>query len=404
MRKYAASIVLLVIASGASAQGGAREMLAQGNQAANAGDWSRAAEIYASVETMDEGALAPEAAYNRARALHALDQLDAATGAYRQAARAASERPDLASRAMFNLGDIGATKAEGLAPQDPSAAIAQYKEAASLYRAAYRLNPSDADAARNLEAVNRRIHELKEQIQRQKEMQEQLQELANDLQDLNERHQQDQADRDEQQQGQEAEESAQPDEQGERQQASETPEDEIAQDAVRAAQKSEELADRFERQAQDRGSPTGQSPAADALRQAAQELRESAQQRREAEQAERDGREHEAQQRRERSGAQSAQAERIVQQLLEQAKQEQSDSQEQRQQQQQGETEGEPQEPEQQARREDGTERESSAFDQSNQQRSLAERLLDREKRQREQRERAREMQRGRAPDVERDW
>ncbi|MGP1310699.1 MAG: hypothetical protein ACTS27_10920, partial [Phycisphaerales bacterium] len=223
----------------------AREVIAQGNDAARTGDWARAAEAYQSAATLDEGALAAEAAYNRARALQGRGDTQAAVEAYREAATLASGKPELAARSMFNLAGIAVEEAEAAAMDNPGSAISAYRDAAGLFREAYRLNPGDAEAARNLEAVHQRIADLREQIRKQQEMQEKLQQLADDLQQLNVQQQdQDQP----QEQRSEGEQSTQGE--GQKQEGAEEPPSQPQQQQQREGRQQDSVSEQAQQAAQ----------------------------------------------------------------------------------------------------------------------------------------------------------
>lgn len=402
-----------------------RSLLARGNDAAARGDWDIAESTYREAASVDS--TRADTLYNLARALHGMERIEEAERAYAEALRVSGDRPDIAGRALFNLGDLAARRASAMEAENPRGAIDALREASARYRDARRLLPDERDAARNVEAVNRRIQALRDRVAQEQAMREALEKLAQDLEDLAEEAEQNQTpenpnegeqdQRDEQDQGQTPPGQGSP--QGDPPQEDEQSQqgadgrpgrtDSLAQRTREAAEAAERLAEQMENAAESQGRQT--SPGADAMREASQRLRDAAQQRSESQSADREGRPDEASRRREESARQTRDAERIVRQLLEEAKQQQQDQQEargegdeQRQQDQQA-SEGQQEGQEgQQPARQQGEQQESSGFDRENAQQTSVDRLLDRERRVREALERARRPMTAPRVPVERDW
>ena len=75
-----------------------------------------------------------------------------------QVAAMSKERPDLASKANYNLGNVAFHNAETMqAGEKENEAIEFYKQAANYYKQALRLNPEDNAARRNLRITQLRI-------------------------------------------------------------------------------------------------------------------------------------------------------------------------------------------------------------------------------------------------------
>jgi len=143
-----------------------------GNELYRAGAYEDALAQYSQAD--DSGALA---LFNRACALQRLGRSDEAQELL-QTVDAMARRDDLAASARYNLGAASVEQARTLASGGQAAeALDAYKRAARLYRDAYAINPSDHDAARNIEIAGREAKALLDQIRAQEQMREQLQNL-----------------------------------------------------------------------------------------------------------------------------------------------------------------------------------------------------------------------------------
>lgn len=298
-----------------------------------------------------------EHSYNRGCALLESGDFEDAAEAFRQA----SDAPGLlAARARFNLGHalLRQAQSRAAAPSqansgashagspptgvDPQRVLDQLRRSAAAFRSVLDVDPTDAEAARNTELVRRMIRDVEEQVRRAQEQQqksneqaEKLQEQANKLEQLADR-QQAQADRSRNsppsQAEQRVEEQQEINEQT-REQMQELGEelgaDPAAGEAARRMQEAmqeqreamQDLADRRP----DRAAEDMQE-AADKLREAAQKLRDAAQQQEHGQKSDRQeegqrGEQEQGQDQTEQKSPEEQLAERILQ--MEQAQREQ---------------------------------------------------------------------------------
>lgn len=151
------------------------------------------------------------------------------------------------ARVAYNVGNVKhriAAEAEAEKPQD---ALKGYAEALASYRRALGINPHDEDAKFNYELTVKRIKELKERLEKEKQEQQNNQDQQQDEQQKQDEQQQDQQQAEDQQQEQQPEQ-----EQGE-QQEQEKQEEQQA--------KGEEQKQQPEEQQQDQGEPQDQEQA-----------------------------------------------------------------------------------------------------------------------------------------------
>ncbi len=297
----------------------------------------------------------------------ALAHLDAA------AALAEAGRPDLAeahlvradlaagrdavrAAARFNLGQLRYSRAVSMlkpegedARPDPDGAKAMLTRAAEAFRSVLDIAPADAEAARDVERVRRLIDAIDKMQEEAKKQAEQMRKQAEQLDRLADRQQQESMQNQQQTQDGEKAKQDQSDINNETKQQSEQTQPDAAkkalQDAMRRQQEASERLDKGDQQA----AANAQKKAADSLREAARALRQEADK---------------------KEGKQGEQNEQDQQQQGEQGDQQKSEDQK------------------------EGQSRDDR----------LTEWLLDREKRQREQRDRQLRALLGRPAPVEKDW
>lgn len=299
-------------------------------------------------------------AYLDAGALAVEMGLSDAAARYLREADLWASRSDLRARARFNFAQVryreaidAMSPAEDRPTPDVAGAKARLLEAASAFRAVLDVDPDDGEARRNTERVRRMIRMLDEMEQRAQDEADKMREQADKLDELADRQQQESM---ENERGSQSQDTASED------QSSLNEETAARADEMRESNPGSSAEDRLQdaQEAQARaqeqlesGDPTGASEsqleAARALREAAAELRDQAD---------------------EKDGEGQPQP---------------------------GE-QGEPQESESPADGEPGDEEGESESDR------LSDWLLDREERQREQRDRQLRAIRGRSVPVERDW
>ncbi len=174
-------ILIAALASPALAAPG-DDAVRAGNELYRSGAYEDALAQYERVDNADALTL-----FNRACALQRLGRSQEAQELL-QTVDAMTRRDDLAASARYNLGGASVAQARTLAAEGQAAeALDAYKRAARLYRDAYAIDPSDRDAARNVEVAGREAKALLDQIRAQ---QQAMQEMAEQLQDLQEQQEQ----------------------------------------------------------------------------------------------------------------------------------------------------------------------------------------------------------------------
>lgn len=405
-RMFGALAALLLLVPMAHAES-ARRLILQGNEQFREGQIERASELYDQAIETDPTAL--EAVFNQAVASYMSGDLEQAQQLLQQV-DASPDAGALAGKARFNLGrllldrvqqDLGSQATPSI-PQLEEA-VAQMEDAARLFRSALDIDPSDADAARNLELTRYAARQLREQIEKMKELQKQLQELADDLEQT-QQDQQQESDQSEQladQRQRERQEQGQPSEQSEQQ----TGQQESDQQDL--SERTDEISKRLDDiRSQMPSAPDQQQD--DPLQQAADSLEQARQQQEEARQSLERGDADEAT-RRQQEAAESLQS--ALEEIRQQQEQSSQDAQSADQQDGAGQESAEDQPVPPPPTEGEGGSQSGQAehpldedLEQSPDDRTATE-LLDRERRQREAIEQyLRRMQRQRTSPVEKDW
>lgn len=369
----------------------ARLLIKEGNAQFEIGEPTQALAKYEAALQADPEAV--EAAFNRGCALYRLGRLDEAAEAFRRVEAAPTCSPEVAEAARYNTARALMEKAAGLESggQWPEA-LEGYQQASELFGDVARQNAEDADAARNFELSRLSAARVQELMRQQQEMARKRQQMADELKNLSRQQQQaaDQTaqtshDRRQQQQDQQDE---QPDQQPDEKQQ------ELQQQQQELNEQTQSLSDQLQQMQQQQ-------------QQAQQKLDEARQAQQEAsEQLEQGNLEQAEQSQREASKKLNEAAEALQppyqnhqqQPSLEDqqnGQQQEQDGHEQDQQQQQHAQEQQGQEGE---NAEDGEPMEPSA--------ELVQALIDREWKNREAREKARQLQRvhGQSSQPDKDW
>lgn len=153
-------------------------IIRKGNEQYRAGNFADALKTYESAAKVDPDSL--EAKFNQGVAAFKAGDTELSRRLFREV-DSAGGNPELASAARYNLGVLETQQLHAAPPDDPEKALESLKSAASQFRGSLDLSPHDADAARNLELTRLAIKDLREQIERQKELQRQMQELKDQL-------------------------------------------------------------------------------------------------------------------------------------------------------------------------------------------------------------------------------
>ncbi len=235
-----------------------RSLVRRGNDRFHARQYDDARKDYTDAANADPNLL--EAIFNEGVARFEQGDLDGAERYFRRV-DASPGNLNLAAQARYNLGLAEMQRIRKAEAHKPDEALATLQRAASNFRAALDLDPADAEAARNLEVARREIRSLQQKIQRRKEMQEKLKDLADQLQ------------KNEQEQNQESQRSAQraqrqqPDQnQDQQRQQAREEQDRVARHTEELRKQAQELQ---QRTSQDQPHPVGDpQPGQDPLRKA----------------------------------------------------------------------------------------------------------------------------------------
>lgn len=165
----------------------ARDAAVRGNEFFGKAQYKEADAAYQLAR--DGGYATPQVVYNQACAKLEIGQLDDAERLFRQV-DADPASGSLAAAARFNLGSAAYRQARALmeksqqpaagndaapVPPAPAEILDLLKKSDRGFRGALELDPTDQDAARNVETVQRAIRQIKDQIEAQRKQQEQQQ-------------------------------------------------------------------------------------------------------------------------------------------------------------------------------------------------------------------------------------
>ena len=139
----------------------------------------------------DEQHLRPVLTFNRGCDQLAAEDQPGAEKSFLEVDSSATDRR-LRSAARYNLGRMACTQAEALTEKDRKAAIEIYRRAERFFRNAIGDEPDSADAARNIDLVQRRIAKLLEEQQQQDQQQQNQQQTDQQQQDQQKQDQQNQ--------------------------------------------------------------------------------------------------------------------------------------------------------------------------------------------------------------------
>ncbi|HHN77795.1 MAG TPA: hypothetical protein ENK11_03845 [Phycisphaerales bacterium] len=195
----------------------------------------------------------------------------------------AAERDAVRVAARFNLGQLRYSRAVSMlkpegkdARPDPDGAKAMLARAAEAFRSVLDIAPADAEAARDVERVRRLIDAIDKMQEEAKKQAEQMRKQAEQLDRLADRQQQESMQNQQQTQDEEKAKRDQSDISNETKQQSEQTEPDAAkkalQDAMRRQQEASERLDKGDQQA----AADAQKKAAESLREAADALRQEA--------------------------------------------------------------------------------------------------------------------------------
>jgi hypothetical protein len=165
------ALALLALATlPARAQSGAT-LLTQGNERFQAKAYDQAAEFYRQAQAA-KNAPAAAALYNEGCALLEQNKPADAASRFRDADAKAGDDLDLSARARFNLGQALFKQAEPQKDQQPDQALDLLKQSAAAYRSVLDVNPTDAEAARNVEIARRLMKQIEDKKREQQQQQQ----------------------------------------------------------------------------------------------------------------------------------------------------------------------------------------------------------------------------------------
>jgi Ca-activated chloride channel family protein len=118
----------------------------------------------------DQAQLKPTLVFNRGCAQLAAGDSTAAEKTFLDVDASAAD-PSLRAAARYNLGQIACKQAEPMVEKDKAAAIETYRRAERHFRNALADQPGNADAARNIEVVQRKIAKLLDEQKKQEQQQ-----------------------------------------------------------------------------------------------------------------------------------------------------------------------------------------------------------------------------------------
>lgn len=162
--------------------------------------------------------------YNLGAAEYRREEWEKAAAALEAALADATDPPTIA-RAAYNLGNVRFREGEAVTGPEPQKALERWTAALVAYRRALAADPAFEDVKYNYEYVQRRIAELREQLEKQQQEQDQQQDeqqqeeqrqdqRQDDQQEQGQQRDEPQQDQQEEQGGEEQQPEPQPDEQG----------------------------------------------------------------------------------------------------------------------------------------------------------------------------------------------
>ena len=259
-RRFAELLLALAALLSCGFLGFGERPAAVGNQLFSQGKYDEAINKYgeALVDDPDSAALnfnmgdAHYKAGNYSEALASFGRVHAATDSEREA------------RVAYNVGNVKFRMAAALEAEKPQDALKAYAESLAAYRRALGIDARDEDAKLNYELTVKRIQELKDRIEKEKQQQQEQQDQQQDQQQ--EEQQQDQAQQDQQQDQQQEQQQEQQDEQqadDQQQQDQQKQDEEQQQQAQDQQQQQEDQQQQAQQQQGEEGGAEGQEAQAD---------------------------------------------------------------------------------------------------------------------------------------------
>lgn len=238
-------------------------------------------DLRAILERTDDPVLLANAHYNIAVLLQTNEEHELAADSFKLADLASSD-PVISRDARFALGGVyyaqskredGQLSIEGITQQ-----ISALFRAADAYRSVLEIAPNDTEAAMNTERVRREIQQFKDLIEQIQEQMDQMQELRDQLREQAEQQQQE---ADQTQSGEQSQEQQQQDQQELSEQTQQTQQSSpptSASESLEAARQAQQRAEEALERGDLEEAARQQQEAADQLQQAAEQVQQQAQQ------------------------------------------------------------------------------------------------------------------------------
>ena len=165
----------------------AKSLVSEGNKLYRQQQYKEAGQKYD--QAVETDSAAAQAEFNKANSLYRQGDYDAAVEAFQQAA-VKSKDSRLTAKAKFNLGNSYFQQGQKLAQTEPNDAINKFEDGIHAWRQAQDLDPSNKNAAQNIEMTRLTIGQIKQMLEQQKQQQAQQQDLQKKLEELKDKQQQ----------------------------------------------------------------------------------------------------------------------------------------------------------------------------------------------------------------------
>lgn len=170
LRARTAVFALLSVGAPCLAQSPA-DLVAQGNEQFKAKNYDKAAELYKQAQA---GTHAPAAAfYNEGCVLLEQGKPGDAADRFRAADAGATSDAELGARSRFNLGQALYREADAAKEKQADQALDLLRQSASAFRSVLEVNPSDTEAARNVEIARRLMKQIDDKKKEEQKKQDQ---------------------------------------------------------------------------------------------------------------------------------------------------------------------------------------------------------------------------------------
>lgn len=164
--KPGVALIIAVVLTQAVFAESARTSIRRGNDLYADGNFNEAINQYD--QALVEMPQAPESKFNKANSYYRLDDLDKATGLYKEVAAEAKDMK-LVTKAKYNLGNCYFEEGSKQRDSDLQKALESMKTSITHWRGALDIDPENKKAARNIEVARLTIKDILDQINKQKD-------------------------------------------------------------------------------------------------------------------------------------------------------------------------------------------------------------------------------------------